>query len=121
MDLGLISLIVGIVFLLASIIDAVASLDLLSRQIRIILSIIGLLALSYGAFVSNVMDALYDKKPSQTSNFQAIDPTQLVVVTSPVDGDSVKCRILTQGTCPEPYEKDMGFIEARRWEVLSTI
>ena len=98
----MICLIASSLIVLVTIISGGSTSKFSQRKIRLPLGVLGGLLLAYGGYSlgshqnRNLSDA-----------FQSVDPTQLVVVTSPMDGDSVDCRILTQGTCPESYNKDI--------------
>ena len=102
MSTGFISLGIGALLLLILLIDGITAFDIFKAKFRIPVGIVGFMVLSYGIYSTFLGDT---KESNPIESSQLIDPTQLVVVTSPVDGDSVKCRILTEGTCPASYDK----------------
>ncbi len=101
MSIGLICLIVGALVLL-TIISGGTSSKFSQRKVRLVVVIFGGLLIGFGAYYLGA-----EQGDTTLGDFQSVDPTQLVVVTSPMDGDSVSCRILTEGTCPKSYNKDI--------------
>jgi len=79
-----------------------------NNSLRIALGLIGLALLFYGGFSYGTM---YPKGYVETfdvgNKLQVQYPVEQVQVISPVDGDTVNCRILTMGVYPETHEKDI--------------
>lgn len=80
----------------------------LSTKIGIPLGIIGVLMMIFGSYSSGLVN--YNSQIEQVSigNKLKIDgPVNAVKVVSPIDKDSVDCRILTMGVYPESHKKDI--------------
>lgn len=79
-----------------------------NSSLRITLGIIGVVLLFYGGFGYGSMNPLAVIETYDTGNTVAVNyPVTKVQVTSPVEGDSVSCRILTTGVYPENHNKDI--------------
>ncbi|NNK82992.1 MAG: hypothetical protein HKO92_07700 [Flavobacteriaceae bacterium] len=77
-------------------------------SLRISLGIIGVILLFYGGFSFGSMNPVAHLETFDTGNKLQINfPVQSVQVISPVNGDVVKCRILTMGVYPENHNKDI--------------
>ncbi len=98
----LISVIVGIICVLAAIFYNKDS------RIKIALAIIGAALLLYGGFGYGALQPKAHLEVFHTGNKLLVEyPVKKVQVISPIDGDTVKCRILTQGVYPESHGKDI--------------
>lgn len=79
-----------------------------NASLRITLGLIGLALLFFGGFSYGTM---YPKGYVETfdvgNKLQVQYPVEQVQVISPVDRDTVSCRILTMGVYPETHEKDI--------------
>lgn len=105
-------IIVGIVFILISIIDNVknkdSSLGLVNTKLRIPLGIIGVLLIIYGGYSYGTYSLPGQIEQVDVGKKLPIQyPIENVQVISPVEGDSVKCRILTMGVYPSSHDKDI--------------
>jgi hypothetical protein len=100
--------IVGAALLLGAIGDASFSLDLMKTRLRLLLGAFGILLIMYGGYS---FGAVYQQGPLEQvdvgNTLQVEYPVQRVQVISPLDGDSVKCRILTMGVYPEDHDDDI--------------
>ncbi len=98
----IISIIVGTICLLMAI------LYKKNASIRIALGIAAMVLLFYGGFGYGSMNPLAYVEMFDTGNKLQVEyPVEQVQVISPVDGDEVKCRILTMGVYPETHDKDI--------------
>jgi hypothetical protein len=82
--------------------------SLLNTKIGIPLGIIGVLIMIYGSYSSGLVN--YNSQIEQVSigkKLKISGPVNAVKVVSPIDKDSVDCRILTMGVYPESHEKDI--------------
>ena len=82
--------------------------SLFSTKLVVPLGIIGILMMIYGSYSSNLVN--YNTQIEQVSigNKLKMDgPVDAVRVVSPIDKDSVDCRILTMGVYPESHTKDI--------------
>ncbi|TVQ94161.1 MAG: hypothetical protein EA393_01245 [Bacteroidetes bacterium] len=112
MSSEIILIIIGAILVLIAIVDSItirgASLDLIDIKIKIPLGLLGLLLIFYGAYAyggANMPGQI--EKPVLGSKRQIEYPVKSVQIISPVENDSVKCRILTYGVYPESHEKDI--------------
>jgi hypothetical protein len=100
--------IVGAALLLCAIGDAAFSLDLMKTGLRLLLGASGILLIIYGGYS---FGAVYQQVPLEQvdvgNQLQVEYPIQKVQVISPLEGDSVKCRILTMGVYPDAHENDI--------------
>lgn len=80
----------------------------LNSKLGVIFGTIGVLMMIYGSYSSDLIN--YNSQIEQVSigNKLKIDgPALKVRVVSPIDRDSVDCRILTMGVYPESHTKDI--------------
>jgi hypothetical protein len=98
----IISVIAGVICLLFAIIYKK------NTTIKIALGIIGVVLLFYGGFSYGAMNPLAYIETFDTGNKLQVEyPVKKVQVLSPVNGDTVTCRILTMGVYPETHNKDI--------------
>lgn len=83
-------------------------MDLMDVKLKIPMAVLGILLIFYGAYAymgKNQPGQI--ESPSLGNKRQIEYPVKSVQIISPVEGDSVKCRILTYGVYPESHEKDI--------------
>jgi hypothetical protein len=98
----IISVIAGVICLLFAIIYKK------NTTIKIALGIIGVVLLFYGGFSYGAMNPLAYIETFDTGNKLQVEyPVKKVQVLSPVNADTVTCRILTMGVYPETHNKDI--------------
>ncbi|MCA0132746.1 hypothetical protein [Winogradskyella alexanderae] len=79
-----------------------------NRGLRLVIGSLGALLLIYGGFTYGTIQPIPYAETFDTGNkLQVIYPVERVQVISPVDKDTVKCRILTMGVYPESHNKDL--------------
>ena len=79
-----------------------------NTSVRIGLGIIGVVLLFYGGYGYGSMNPLAVIETFDTGNKLQVEyPVKKVQVISPVDRDTVNCRILTMGVYPETHERDI--------------
>lgn len=112
MSSEIIIIIIGAVLVLITIVDSIkisgTSLDLMDMKVKIPLVLLGFLLLFYGAYA--YVGAHHPgqiERPAVASKKQVEYPVQSVQIISPVQNDSVKCRILSMGVYPDSHEKDI--------------
>ncbi len=112
MSSEIIIIIIGLILILIAVVDSIkirgASLNLMDVKLKVPLGIIGILLIFYGAYAYGT--ANYPSQietPVVGSKRQIEYPVTSVQVISPIENDSVKCRILTYGVYPESHEKDI--------------
>ena len=80
----------------------------LTTKFGIPLGIIGILMMIFGSYSSGLVN--YNSQIEQVSigkKLKINGPVTTVKVVSPIDQDSVDCRILTMGVYPESHNKDI--------------
>jgi hypothetical protein len=112
MSAEIVVIIVGAVLLLIAIVDSIkiknSSLGLVNIKLRVLLGIIGVLLLIFGGYSFGLLNPQTQIEQVDVGNKLELQyPVEKVKITSPVDGDSVKCRILTMGVYPESHDKDI--------------
>ena len=100
MSAEVIIIIVGVVLVLLAIGDSIkikkSSLGLINPKVRIPLGILGVLLIIFGGYTFGTINPQGQIEQPVLGNKQQIKyPIEKVQVLSPVDGDSVDCRILT--------------------------
>lgn len=112
MSSEIIILIIGAVLILVSVVDSIkmgkSPLNLIDLKVKIPMAIFGILLIFYGAYTyggANLPGQI--EKPIIESKSQVIYPIESIQVLSPVENDSVGCRILTSGVYPESHDKDI--------------
>jgi len=79
-----------------------------NASVQIVLGLIGLALLFYGGFSYGTMHPKGYLETFDTGNKLQVEyPVKEVQVISPVDRDTVNCRILTMGVYPETHTKDI--------------
>jgi hypothetical protein len=100
--------IVGAALIICALGDAILSLDLMKPTLRLLLGASGILLIIFGGYS---FGAMYQQGPLEqvdVGNRLEIEyPVERVQVISPLEGDSVKCRILTMGVYPDAHDKDI--------------
>ncbi len=108
MSSEIIIIIVGAVLIIVAIGDALLSLNLINSQLRILLGTLGLLLIIYGGYSFGAVNLQGPLEQVRVGNKRQIDyPVEKVQVISPLEGDSVSCRILTMGVYPASHDKDI--------------
>lgn len=82
--------------------------SLLGNKLILPMGIIGVLLMIYGSYSSDLVS--YNSQMEQISIGKKLNITgtvETVTVVSPIDQDSVDCRILTMGVYPESHTKDI--------------
>ena len=105
-------IVIGAVLILIAIVDSIkikdSSLGLVNAKLRIPLGIIGVLLIFYGGYSYGTHSLPGQIEQVEVGNKLPIQyPIENVQVISPVEGDSVKCRILTKGVYPNSHDKDI--------------
>ncbi len=112
MSAEIIIIIVGVVLILLAIGDSIkikgSSLDLLNTKLRIPLGVIGVLLIFYGGYSYGAINLQGQIEQVTVENKKQVEyPVESVQVISPIEGDSVNCRILTMGVYPDDHDKDI--------------
>lgn len=104
-----------IMILIGFVLVGIALIGLLKNAMKskvgIPIIILGVIMVIFGSYSSQMV--MYNTQVEQvaTGNKLVIDgPVKKVQVISPIDQDSVKCRILTMGVYPEGHTKDVWVV-----------
>ncbi|MEM9996460.1 MAG: hypothetical protein AAF809_02075 [Bacteroidota bacterium] len=85
--------------------------ELMSSKVGIPLGILGVLMIIFGSYTSDVAYVSSQMENISIGNRVEVEgPVNAVAVLSPVEADSVDCRILSMGVYPEGYEKDIWVV-----------
>jgi len=80
----------------------------INTKLGVVLGIVGVVMVFYGSYSSDLVTTGKRIEPVSTGNKLIItQPVDRVRIISPVDQDSVKCRILTMGLYPKEHKKDI--------------
>ena len=111
MSAEVILIIVGAALLLIALIDVFrgeSATDLINAKVRIPFGILGLLLIIYGGYADSAINLQGQIEQPEVGNIRTISaPVTKALVTSPIEGDQVGCRILTMGKYPQPHKEDI--------------
>lgn len=108
MSSEIIILIIGAVLIIIAILDSFSSLQLINIKLRIPLGIVGFILLMYGGYSYGAINLQGQIEQADVGRkLQVQYPVDKIQVISPIEGDVVKCRILTMGVYPEGHYKDI--------------
>lgn len=115
MSAEIVIIIVGALLILLSLSHNIkikgAPLNLISPKLRVPLGVIGILLFIYGGYSYGTLNVPGQLEQVTLGNTKQIEyPVKSVQVISPVEGDSVNCRILTKGVYPESHTKDIWVV-----------
>ena len=115
MSAQLFIIVVGIVLIGVSVLSSLGKKDsgtqLINPKVGIPLGILGVLMIIYGSYTSDVSHVSSQMEQITRGNKVEIEgPVTSVKVISPVEADSVDCRILSMGVYPEGHEKDIWVV-----------
>lgn len=100
-------IIIGVVLILIAILSGLKR-SIISTKFGILAGILGVLMLIYTSYSSDLVK--YNRQIEQISignKLKVEGPVNATKVISPIDKDSVDCRILTMGIYPESNENDI--------------
>jgi hypothetical protein len=109
MSAELVIIIIGIVLLLiASITSIKPFLSLINIRVRLLLGIFGVLLIIYGGYSYGLVNPQSQIEQAEIGSIKQVQlPVDRVQIISPLEGNSVDCRILTMGVYPEKFDKDI--------------
>ncbi len=115
MSAKLLIILVGIILIGLAILSSLGKKDahhkLINPRVGIPLGILGVLMVIFGSYSSDVgYVASQMEQISKGNKLEVSGPVRTVKVISPVDADSVDCRILSMGLYPEGHEKDIWVV-----------
>ena len=105
----------GIVLIGVTVLSSLGKKDpgtqLINPKVAIPLAILGVLMVIYGSYTSDVSYVSSQMEQVTRGNKVEIEgPVTSVRVISPVEADSVDCRILSMGVYPKGHEKDIWVV-----------
>ncbi len=108
-------IVVGIVLIGVTVLSSLGKKDpgsqLISPKVAVPLAILGVLMVIFGSYTSNVSHVSSQMEQITRGNKVEIEgPVTSVKVISPVEADSVDCRILAMGVYPKGHEKDIWVV-----------
>ncbi len=112
MSAEIVLLIVGSVLLLIAIGDSIkikgSSVGLVNIRLKLLLGLLGVLLVIYSGYSFGLINPQTQIEQVEIGNkLQVQYPVEEVQVISPLEGDSVNCRILTMGVYPDSHDKDI--------------
>ena len=111
MSAKIVILTIGIIFTLIALLGSKkgsSGKGILNSKLAIPLGILGILMMIYGSYSSDLVNFNNQMEQVSTGNKLKIDgPVKTVKIISPIEKDSVDCRILTMGVYPESHDKDI--------------
>ncbi len=115
MSAKLLIILVGIVLIGVAVISSLVRKDskktLINPRIGVPLGILGVLMVIFGSYTSDVgYVSSQMEQISRGNKIQIEGPVNSVKVISPVEADSVDCRVLAMGVYPEGHEKDIWVV-----------
>ena len=115
MSAKIIIILVGIVLIGVAILSSLGKKDsetkLINPKVGIPLGFLGVMMVIFGSYISDVGYVSSQMEQISIGNkLQISGPVNAVKVVSPIDKDSVDCRILTMGVYPESHNKDIWVI-----------
>ncbi len=115
MSAEIILIIIGAALLLIAIVDSIkikgSSLGLVEIKLRILMGVVGVLLIIYSGYSFGLVNPQAQIEQVKIEDkLQVTYPIEKVMVISPVEGDSVNCRILTMGVYPDSHDKDIWVV-----------
>lgn len=98
----IITILLGVIFLLITFFSKA------NYKLRAILAILGISLIFYGSYSYGAMKPVPVIETYDVANKRQIEyPVESVQIVSPVQNDTVQCRILSMGVYPENHKKDI--------------
>jgi hypothetical protein len=112
MSIEIILTLIGFLLILIAVLGNIGadegSSGLLNPKLKVTIGVIGLFLVIYGGYAFGTFNFTGQMENVETGNVKEVTyPVEEVQIISPLDGDSVECRILTKGVYPESHEKDI--------------
>ena len=112
MSAKLLIILVGIVLIFIAILSSLSNKNseakLINPKVGVPLGILGVLLVIFGSYISDVGYVNSQMEQISIGKKLKIDgPVNAIKVVSPIDKDSVDCRILTMGVYPESHKNDI--------------
>jgi len=114
MSAKILIIVVGIVLITMAVLSSLGKKDsnkLINPKVGIPLGVLGVLMIIFGSYTADV--SYVSSQMEQISRGDKLElegPVNSVKVISPIESDSVDCRILAMGVYPEGHEKDIWVV-----------
>ncbi|MBT8276816.1 MAG: hypothetical protein KJO39_11770 [Bacteroidia bacterium] len=108
-------ILVGIVLIGVAVLSSLSKKDskttLINPKVGIPMGVLGVLMVIFGSYSSDVGYVSSQMEQISTGNKMELEgPVNSVKVISPIEADSVDCRILSMGVYPKGHEKDIWVV-----------
>ena len=115
MSAKLLIILVGVLLIGLAVLSSLGKKDaesnFINPRVGIPLGILGVLMIIFGSYSSDIGYVSSQMEQVSIGNKLKIDgPVTSVKVVSPIEADSVDCRILSMGVYPEGHEKDIWVV-----------
>lgn len=114
MSAKLLIILVGIVLIAIAVLSSLGKKDanqLINPKVGIPLGVLGVLMIIFGSYTADVgYVSSQMEQVSRGDKLEITGPVNSVKVISPIEADSVDCRILAMGVYPEGHEKDIWVV-----------
>lgn len=112
MSSEIVILLVGAALVLIVVADSIkighSPLNLMDAKVKVPLGILGFILVIYGGYSYGIVAMPGQLEQVSEGNKLNVEyPVKKVMAISPVQGDSVNCRILTMGVYPEGHDRDV--------------
>ena len=112
MSAKLVIILVGIILIGVAVVSSLGKKDsattLINPKVGIPMGVLGVLMVIFGSYISDVgYVSSQMEQISRGNKIQLEGPVNSVRVISPIEADSVDCRILSMGVYPDGHEKDI--------------
>ncbi len=114
MSTKIIILLIGVLLTIIAVFSIIKSSSDKKRAnpgIGVLMGVLGVLMMIYGSYSSNLVN--YNSQMEQVSigkKLKIDGPVEAVKIVSPIDQDSVDCRILAMGVYPKDHTKDIWVV-----------
>jgi hypothetical protein len=88
----------------------IVSINFMNIKIKVTLGIIGLLLVMYGAHSEFITMPPRIEQVATGNKLKVEFPVEKVQIISPLEGDSISCRVLAMGVYPESHDKDIWIL-----------
>lgn len=100
-----------VILIAGALLILLALLNSIKINMRVPLGILGVLLIIYGGYSYGMVNPNANIEQVDRGNKKAINfPVKDVQLISPIEGDAVKCRILSMGVYPDEHEKDLWIL-----------
>ena len=111
MSLEVIMILIGFVLVGIALSGIINQGKFISTKVGVLLGVLGVILIIFGSYSANIGLSNSQIEQVATGNKLKLEgPVEKVRIISPIDKDSVKCRILTMGVYPQGHTKDVWVV-----------